>query len=141
MKRIFLVVIVAFTILSGCHPGSVNDKDSVTSDNVYNIELINNEKWLVVEEMMTHIKNMNKEVYDFNPQDSYSDLASSLKDHIALLTSNCTMTGQGHDELHKWLLPYIDLVDDLSNASSEADKEYCYLEIKKSFEEFNKYFE
>ena len=33
------------------------------------------------------------------------------------------MKGKAHDELHKWLLPYIDLVKELSEAKDETEAE------------------
>ena len=42
--------------------------------------------------------------------------AENLQKNINLLTSNCTMSGEAHDELHKWLIPYMELVNKLSEA-------------------------
>jgi hypothetical protein len=47
------------------------------------------------------------------------------------------MKGQAHDELHKWLLPYIELADDFSKDRSVEQ----FAEIQHSFTTFNQYFE
>ena len=47
------------------------------------------------------------------------------------------MKGQAHDELHKWLLPYIDLVEAFSTDKS-ADN---FTAIQNSFSTFNTYFQ
>lgn len=50
------------------------------------------------------------------------------------------MKGKAHDELHKWLLPYIELVDALT-ASKNADESVKYVsQIQTSFNTFNQYF-
>lgn len=103
------------------------------------IVLNNGEKWKVDDNMMTHIRNMEKDVMAFadNSEKNYTDLASKLKTNLDLLTSNCTMKGQAHDELHKWLVPYMELVDNLEKESSEAQ----FKAVQESFATFNQYFQ
>lgn len=107
------------------------------------IELNEGQKWIVDDSMMVHIRNMETDVNKFSGKtvDDYQLLATSLQDNIDRLTSNCTMTGKAHDELHKWLLPYIDTVDEFA-AQTEQTAYASQLElIKISFTTFNQYFE
>ena len=103
------------------------------------IQLNNGEKWKVDDNMMIHIRNMEKDVVHFDQEKStnYSLLANKLKTNIDILTSNCTMKGQAHDELHKWLVPYIELVDSFSKEKSANQ----FTEIQNSFLTFNQYFQ
>jgi len=107
------------------------------------IELNNGEKWKVDENMITHIRNMENDVSNFKGTTltEYKTLSENLQKNVDLLTSNCTMKGKAHDELHKWLLPYIDLVKKLSEAKDEikAAKQLEY--IQTSFSTFNQYFQ
>lgn len=107
------------------------------------IELNNGEKWKVDANMLLHIRNMESDVSTFsqNKQKSYKTFAEKLQTNIDLLTSNCTMTGQTHDELHKWLLPYIDLVKELSEAKGETEVAKKFENIQISFTTFNQYFQ
>lgn len=101
------------------------------------------EKWKVDEKMMTYIRSMESDVAGFSkakPED-YKALAEKLKKNIDLLTSNCTMEGEAHDELHKWLLPFIELVDEFSKAANGNEAEEKFRHIKHSFETFNMYFQ
>lgn len=106
------------------------------------IELNNGEKWTVDKEMMVHIRNMEKDVASFakSAEKDYETLSKKLLSNIDLLTSNCTMTGKAHDELHKWLLPYIDLVGELEKAENEVKAAEFFKEIEESFHTFNEYF-
>lgn len=106
------------------------------------IVLNDGKKWKVVNHMMAHIKNMEKDVLNFNGKslDDYQNLSKKLDKNIELLTSNCTMTGQAHDELHKWLLPYIDLTNQFQDVKNIDDAHKKYLEIKKSFQLLNTFF-
>ena len=74
-------------------------------------------------------------------QKDYKSLSEKLQSNIDLLTSNCTMKGKAHDELHKWLLPYIDLVKELSEAKDETEASKQFQNIQTSFTAFNQYFQ
>ena len=74
-------------------------------------------------------------------QKDYKSLSEKLQSNIDLLTSNCTMKGKAHDELHKWLLPYIDLVKELSEAKDETEASKHFENIQISFTTFNQYFQ
>ena len=107
------------------------------------IELNNGEKWQVDANMLTHIRTMENDVISFAKveQKDYKVLSEKLQASIDLLTSNCTMTGQAHDELHKWLLPYMDLVEELSEAEDKIEAEKQFQEIQTSITTFNHYFQ
>lgn len=107
------------------------------------IELNEGQKWIVDDSMMVHIRNMETDVNKFSGTtlEDYQLLATSLQDNIDRLTSNCTMTGKAHDELHKWLLPYIDTVDEFAAQTEKAAYAGQLELIKISFTTFNHYFE
>jgi len=110
------------------------------------IELNNGAKWKVVPEMMAHIRNMESDINRFSETKhaglkDFTQLGASLQKNIDLLTSNCTMEGKAHDELHKWLLPYIDMVDKLNKSKNNDEALNTLEEIKVSYKSFNIYFE
>lgn len=108
------------------------------------IELNDGNKWKVDAPMMEYIRIMEKEVHASNliAQKDYPALAKTLQTQVDGLTSNCTMTGKPHDELHKWLLPYIDLVKAFTeSANNPAEAEKHLKAIDASFDTFNQYFE
>lgn len=147
MKQTICVLLtVVLFLFQACSDGNSNEaKEPIArgnEQNTYGIELVNNEKWKVNEEMMIHIKNMESDVKSVSTEnaDSLDWLGQKLDEHIGLLTSNCTMTGKAHDELHKWLLPFIDLVEELNDAATNEEQRDCYEKISASLEEFNVYF-
>lgn len=103
------------------------------------IQLNDGQKWKVDVDMIAHIRTMENDVTSFDKEtpENYQLLADNLKKNLDLLTSNCTMKGQAHDELHKWLLPYIELVDDFSKDKSNEN----LAKIQESFTTFNQYFQ
>lgn len=147
MRRITgLMITAALFLFQACSDGSLDETKELIAggneQNTYGIELVNNEKWKVNEEMMIHIKNMESDVKSVSTgnADSLDWLGQRLDEHLGLLTSNCTMTGKAHDELHKWLIPFIDLVDDLNDVSTNEQQMDSYERISASLEEFNVYF-
>ena len=141
MKAI-LTSIILLLLITSCTNQSDSKENSQLEKNTYNIELVNNEKWEVNKEMMVHIKDMESNIETVSNQSSpnYEELGSKLDENIGLLTSNCTMTGKAHDELHKWLLPFIDLVKELNAADSKEDQKQSFEAIQESMNEFNMYF-
>lgn len=103
------------------------------------IQLDGSKKWKVDKNMLSHIRNMENDilVIDVSKPENLTILAENLNKNIDLLTSNCTMKGQAHDELHKWLLPYIELVNQFSDAPSVESLN----KLKNNFNTFNQYFE
>jgi hypothetical protein len=153
MKRIaisLIAVSMSLSIIGNASNGSSKTKTEIAThqgnhrhQSTETINLNNGKKWKVDENMMVHIRNMEKDVAGFRkskPSD-YASLAEKLKQNIGLLTSNCTMKGKAHDELHKWLLPYIDLVNKLAKSNNETEGEALFQTLQHSFKTFNQYFQ
>jgi hypothetical protein len=116
-----------------------HDHDSQTEPLVLN----NGKKWKVDDHMMVFIQDMEQDIKSFSLNDlkDYQLLADGLHKNINLLTTNCTMSGMAHDELHKWLVPYITEVNALSEAENETEACNAYVKIQDSFKTFNQYFQ
>lgn len=153
MKRKKLVWIIFPLIAIGCANSPQENEETTAAENEVIMEsetehhheneaivLNHGEKWKVEENMMVFIRNMEKATLDFEGTD-YVALAVEIDENIRNLTSNCTMEGQAHDELHKWLVPFIGLSEAFDVAKEQTEQERIYQEIKASFEEFNTYFE
>mgnify|MGYP000125382713 FL=1 len=151
-KKIILIPAIALFLFS-CGNASnekLNNQTEVAQHNDHHhddeseaIELNNGEKWTVDANMLTHIRTMENDVVSYAKveQKDYKSLSEKLQSNIDLLTSNCTMKGKAHDELHKWLLPYIDLVKEFSEAKDETEASKHFENIQTSFTTFNQYFQ
>lgn len=153
MKKITISILSGMLLIAGCRQTSTetNNKTSPTitteeekqDSAAAGIELNKGEKWMVDTNMMTPIRNMENDIHSFaqhEPKD-YKLLANKLQTTINLLTSNCTMKGKAHDELHKWLLPFIDMANRLAAAKEKNEAEKEFRNIASSFTTFNIYFE
>ena len=105
--------------------------------------LNNGEKWKINAEMMPPLKASEKLLSDFNANEikDYKALAKSLKENNTILISSCTMSGKSHDELHKWLHPYMGLVEELSDVDDEKAAKIVVSKIEASFKIFDQYFQ
>lgn len=149
-----ILSLAAFSIMLSSCSNSTNEKSNnqteIAEQNNHHlddeseaIELNNGEKWKVDANMITHIRNMENDINHFAnvEQKDFKSLAEKLQTNIDLLTANCTMKGKAHDELHKWLLPYIDMVKELSEAKNETEASEQFKNIQTSFSTFNQYFQ
>lgn len=153
MKKIPILFATISLFLFSCDSASSTKANEQTETTIHEeqhhneemdtIELNDGAKWIVDAHMMTHIRNMENDVNSFATADQmeYSVLTEKLQTNLDLLTSNCTMKGKAHDELHKWLLPFIDLVKELSAAKDDAASAQQLKRIQISFSTFKQYFQ
>jgi len=107
------------------------------------LQLNQGKKWKVDDHMMDEIRKLEIIIINAAVADpmNLDNIADSLIVHLDLLTSNCTMQGQAHDELHKWLVPFIDLVNEFANYEDKTVAVSQLDEMKEKFKLFNSYFE
>ena len=146
IKYTYTLVVGVALIFSSCGNETNQIESEVHTEHEHSsedaLQLDNGEKWVVNEEMMVHVQNMVIDLDQFENQkeSDFNALATKLENNIDLLTASCTMSGKAHDELHKWLLPYIDLVSELSSAENDTEANATYTKIQTSFKTFNTYF-
>jgi len=107
------------------------------------LELNHGKKWVVDKPMMAHIRTMEKAVHDFEgtPRRDHAALAAAIQDSLGRLVTNCTMKGKAHDELHKWLMPFLGLSADYTKATDPRIQQEKFREIKTALVVFNEYFQ
>lgn len=153
MKKGIVYTILIATFLYGCTDTTEQETSDTTQattkteehKHMHSDDIVLNDgkKWVVDKDMIVYIRNMENDVTSFNNVGGadYKQLAKKLNDNIDLLTSNCTMEGQAHDELHKWLIPYMTMVEEFSEANQDDDTTEKIEELRSSFKTFNQYFE
>jgi hypothetical protein len=136
MNKIVTFLIMGLLLISCKNNGSSNEQNE-------KLQLNNGEKWKVDEKMLVFIRNMESDILDFSNTDQkdFNILTEKLQSNIDLLTSNCTMKGDAHDALHKWLLPYIEKVNTLSETKNATEASTQFENIQTSFSTFNQYFQ
>ncbi len=107
------------------------------------LSLDNGAKWKVNPEMMVPVRQMQSDIDKFAGKElsEYKTLAKDLTKANEQVIATCTMEGPAHEELHKWLLPFIDLVGQLSGATDLGTASENLLLVKDSMKEFDQFFE
>lgn len=107
------------------------------------LELNDGKKWVVDKPMMAHLRNLEQAVVEFDrtPGKNHALLASEIQEHLGRLVTHCTMEGKAHDELHKWLMPFLGLSADYSKAAELQVQRQKLQEIRHALRVFNEYFE
>jgi hypothetical protein len=82
------------------------------------LKLDNGVKWVVNSTTMAVLENMNAKCSDFDGTD-HVELGNLLMFQVNDMLENCTINGQGHNQLHVWLLPLIDGINQLQSKDSE----------------------
>jgi hypothetical protein len=150
MKKILLLLISSFVLFS-CNQNSeqTTQQEEEEEHQHHNhaesegLELNHGEKWVVNDEMKPFVLKSEEIVNSYIASNSsdHQNLAAQLKEQNAGLIKSCTMQGKSHDELHKWLHPYIDLLNKLSKAETKEEAEHLIAEINESFKTYHAYFQ
>ena len=134
MKKVqkIILMVVGIAMLISCN---TNQKQS-------NIILNNGNKWEVNKEMKPYLENEKELLNTFieEKDHDYKKLAKNLKTQNNTMISSCTMEGKSHMELHKWLHPHMELIENLSNAHNFNEAKDIVSDIEKSFDTYQTYF-
>lgn len=151
--KLFVSAFVIGSFIMSCGNASENkptEQTEVSSNEAHQhddgsetIKLNNGEKWAVNEEMKPFILDaegiLNQ--YTTRQSENYKILASQLKEKNGGLIKSCTMKGESHDELHKWLHPHMELIESLSKAESTDEANEIIAALQVSFASYNQYFQ
>jgi hypothetical protein len=149
VRKLLLGVLVVLALILGPMGCSTSNRSSAaggihsTNPHYAALELNEGKKWVVAKPMMAHLRNLEKEVQDFEKTPGADDavLAKQIEENLGRLVTNCTMEGKAHDELHKWLMPFLGMSAEYSKATNPVVQREKRQEIKEALQVFNLYFE
>lgn len=122
------------------------DEQQITEEDedLANLKLNNGSKWIANPETITGVNNMIAILA--NPVEEeriilYVARGQQLMEEFKLLVSNCTMTGEAHDQLHNYILPLKEKIELLSNCEDITTCDLTAFDILRFLNKFNDYFE
>ncbi len=150
-KSILAVSVLSFIAISCGNSTNNAAKDvkdtEVTDEHHHNeslevIELNNGEKWEVNAEMKPYVLKGQEIVtaYIQSNRTDFTKLAEEVAEQNDHLIQSCTMQGKSHDELHKWLHPHLELVEELSTAPDSEKAKELIAKLEKSYQQYAIYF-
>ncbi len=158
MKSRFYVLLLGLmvTFYSACKPTETEQgrqettqaKVPVAEDQeehgaVASVQLDRGQKWKANPETTSGIRNMQQFQRDFpaNPTlEDFHGLSEKLTNEFQLIFERCTMTGAAHTQLHHYLLPLKEKIENLS-ANSIPDGQKAFEDIKVFLAAYALYFE
>jgi hypothetical protein len=110
------------------------------------LELDHGKRWVVSPPMLVPVRRMQQRIATAAAPGAaitldHAVLADSLFVDLDALVAGCTMEGKAHAELHDWLMPHIQLVQDLERTTDTAQARSILQQLAASSAEFNRYFE
>lgn len=140
MRQILCTTILLLCALAGLAVAQPHPPPLQTAS--LGLELDGGQRWVVDGAMMAQLRSMESDLVTFQGirPDDYRKLAGRLEKQLARLVAGCTMTGKAHDELHKWLIPYMAEVKAFVKDDDIATLKARQKSLRSSFEVFNTYF-
>ena len=107
------------------------------------LELNQGKKWAVPAPMMVYLRNLEQAVQKFDASQTHDHaaLAKEIEADLGGLVTHCTMEGKAHDELHKWLMPFLGFSAEYSKATDPQVQQQKLQEIQQALLVLNRYFE
>ena len=142
MMKNLVMIAAAMLLTTACSEQAPQAATTSVSDN-QEIALNKGAKWKVNEEMKPYIQTAQEGLAKYMERNNgdYKAFALYLKEQNTALIQSCTMTGEAHDELHKWLHPHLELVDQLEQATTAEEAQETLKALESSFRTYDQYFE
>ncbi len=149
MKQILSIMLFGF--LTSCNLKNSEQKTKIgiekgslshQTDTTQSLILNEGKKWKVNAEMLPHTLRMEVRLktFDQTKEKDFKDFGEKSQQDLDLLIASCTMKGESHNELHKWLIPHIQLVKDIAVVENNEEGSHLCKEMQHSFNTFNEYF-
>lgn len=148
-QLILAVAVVFFTI--SCKNTSENkpiqEQPQQTEEQHHNtveeLKLNNGNLWEANPETTEGINTMLQLMADFTEvenKEAYATLKQNLEAQFKNIITQCTMTGEAHDQLHVFIVPMKDLFNGLTSTDIEKSKEH-FNKLNAHLKEYKNYFE
>ncbi|WP_051568619.1 hypothetical protein [Crocinitomix catalasitica] len=110
--------------------------------NPHQLVSVGEEKWIIDEGMRVSVDTIKMELEAFNGEslEEYAVLSDELAYQTKSIITNCTMKGEAHDELHKWLIPFINLRKELIGINDVQEGAVIVEQLKTEIVVFETYF-
>lgn len=131
---LFISIFVVFVTSSCDNHQSASPKPSGSEDTV-SLTLNGDTKWKMDEHTRAAFESMSAKASHKNGD--LKALGSALQADLDKLIQGCTMTGDAHNELHKFLTAYMPAVQKLTNNGGDENLET----IKQLLDKYPDYFE
>jgi len=144
MKLQFYILFILIFI--SCKPNfekkleTVPTQKDISLIDTLQLKLNHNKKWTVNPETHQGIRNIDSIIKKFKHNTAYKDLGEKLSQQTNYIITNCTMTGDAHNQLHVILLPILDEIDNLK-IDNNPNKEQAFKRLQNLISKYFSHFE
>lgn len=145
MKNLLMISLLFVGFIS-CTSENIEVNENKSTHVVEETETLildNGKKWIVnseTHEGMTQIKVILDNM-DPLTLDDYSSMVNSFNEQTSFIISNCSMTGEPHNQLHHVLHPILDAINDLENATTMQGCDEATTAIEANITDYFDHFE
>lgn len=145
MKKTAILSVTLLFLIAGCSTEKPKDEHNQSEETHANhdapdlVQLDNGNKWMANIETTEGIQNMMQiiDVAQTNTNSSVESLKENLLLEFTDILKKCTMKGESHDQLHNYLLPLKEQIENLTEEGKQDELE----EIKSYLSTYKNYFE
>lgn len=145
MKKTAILSVTLLFLIAGCSTEKSKDEHNQSEETHANhdapdlVQLDNGNKWMANIETTEGIQNMMQiiDVAQTNTNSSVESLKENLLLEFTDILKKCTMKGESHDQLHNYLLPLKEQIENLTEEGKQDELE----EIKSYLSTYKNYFE
>lgn len=149
MKKILLIVALAGLFCFGCQNDKKKstEKEQTTEVNAskdnQQLKLSEGKKWKANPETNEGVDKMGIILDQHAKEDleDYKEMGQQLSEIQRYIISECTMEGEAHEELHKWMKPLLGKVKDLRESDSLEKSKEILKNISRQLEIYHQHFE
>lgn len=136
-----IFVLTLFLFIACEHNGHRDhNHDHHQSPSFPEMTLVDGKKWEANPETTEGIRNMHAALKDFSAGGGrIEDLAGRLEQEYQYIIQKCTMKGDGHQQLHHFLVPVQHYIQQIKTGDRQAEESVAPL--KEHIESYGNYFE
>lgn len=140
MKKIWILILPVLLIIACNENSKEKEQARETRDSTTQVLSPEKGKWKLDANTRENITGIKAVVADSNTvkKNGYPSLAANLQPKLDTLLSECKMTGEDHEALHRWLEGFI---NDMKGLKSKEKAEEAYVSLKNDLYQFDQSFE
>ena len=146
LRILFLGLITGFTMSCSSESAEAKDQESTAGNEEHTFDKVDEPSdqkiWPANFETTAGFTKMGVIMDNFTDVDnveSYLLLEKDLKVEYSLIFKNCTMTGEAHDNLHHYLMPFSKMFKGLTSNDLELSKS-SFTEMKAHLDDYKNHF-
>ena len=149
MKKLnILITLILIVSFSSCKKETqksvpnISETEEISLLDTLTLKFDNGEKWVANIETQIGVIKMDSIINTFKTDgnEDYASLGETLSEQTSFIIKSCNMTGEAHDQLHVVLVPMLDEISILKEATTAEDRKSALNELENLIEGYFSHF-